>query len=76
MPGAMEFGPPGRGSNHMMPLFSRIPVPGSITLAPKGERRVWVSATTVPSRSATPRWLVQDARLASLLSPMARSRLA
>ena len=27
--GAIEFGRPGRGSNHMIPLFIRIPLPGS-----------------------------------------------
>ena len=29
LPGAIEFGRPGRGSNHITPLFIRIPVPGS-----------------------------------------------
>ena len=76
LPGAMELRPPGLGSNHMMPLFIRIPVCGSITLAPKGESRVWVSVTTVPSRSAAPRWLVQEARSASVPAPMPRRRSA
>ncbi len=29
LPGAIEFGRPGRGSNHMTPLFISIPVCGS-----------------------------------------------
>jgi hypothetical protein len=52
-PGAMELGRPGRGSNHMMPLFIMMPVEGSSILAPKRDNRVWVSETIMPSRSTT-----------------------
>ena len=34
-PDAMEFGCPGRGSNHIMPLFMSMPPCGSTTLEPK-----------------------------------------
>ena len=42
MPGAIEFGRPGRGSNHMMPLLIRMPVCGETTLLPNSESSVWV----------------------------------
>src|SRR5437899_12726497 len=37
--GASEFGVPGRGSNHMTPLFIRMPVAGRATLLPEPKRR-------------------------------------
>ena len=61
LPGAIEFGRPGRGSNHMMPLFHRMPVEGSMTLEPKIESNVCVSATTtLPCASATLKCVVQE----------------
>ncbi|GIT25549.1 MAG: hypothetical protein CM1200mP41_15930 [Gammaproteobacteria bacterium] len=36
-----EFGGPGRGSNHMIPLFINMPVSGNTTLDPKMESKVW-----------------------------------
>src|SRR5688572_31744484 len=78
-PGRIEFGLPGTGSNHIMPLFIRMPVEGDSTNEPKRDRRVWVQATTLPSLSATQKWLVQLGRVslsaASLfVAPMFLSR--
>ena len=53
LPGAIAFGRPGRGSNHIMPLFIRMPVDGSVTLAPKRDNRLLVSAAMLPSASIT-----------------------
>ncbi len=58
LPAASAFGPPGRGSNHIMPLFMVMPVPGSTTFEPKRESSVLVRATMLPSRSATERCVV------------------
>ena len=44
LPGASAFFASGRGSNHMMPLFSNMPVDGDVTLEPKMDNRVWVTA--------------------------------
>ena len=54
-PAASELARSGRGSNHMTPLLSRTPVLGDITLEPKTESNVLVSATKLPSPSATDR---------------------
>src|SRR6266853_645607 len=59
--GAREFGAPGRGSNHMTPLFIRMPVAGRTTLLPNTESSVCVSATMLPSRSIALRWVVLEA---------------
>ena len=64
LPAASAFGPPGLGSNHIMPLFIVIPVRGSTTLAPKRASSVLVSATMLPSRSTTERCVVCEAGLA------------
>ena len=40
LPGAIEFERPGLGSNHMPPLFIKMPVFGSTTLEPKRDSRV------------------------------------
>src|SRR5574338_246617 len=58
--GASVFGDSGRGSNHMMPLFIRMPVVGRTTFDPNTESSVWVSATMLPSRSITLRCVVVD----------------
>ena len=76
LPGAIELGRPGSGSNHMMPLFIRIPVSGNSKRDPKTDSSVWVSATTLPSRSVTFRWVVQAGILPSGLSPICNSRSA
>ncbi len=60
-PAAMLFGCPGRGSNHIMPLFMMIPACGSATRAPKRESSVFVSETMVPCLSTTLTWEVQPA---------------
>src|SRR5262249_36307982 len=71
-PGRIELGRPGTGSNHIMPLLSRMPVAGDSTNEPKRDSRVWVHAATLPSRSTTEKWLVQLGRVsvpaASLLA--------
>ncbi len=74
LPGASEFGRPGRGSNHMMPLLSRMPVGGETILLPNTDSRVWVRLTMVPARSTTARWVVQAGSRASCRSPMVASR--
>ena len=51
LPGPIEFGWPGRGSNHITPLFIRMPVSGSTTRLPIEESSVVVIATIVPSAS-------------------------
>ena len=40
LPGAIEFRRPGRGSNHIMPLFIKIPVPGTTTCEPNSDTAV------------------------------------
>ena len=55
LPGAIELGRPGRGSNHMTPLLSRMPVDGDTILLPNGDSRVWVRLTMVPARSTAHR---------------------
>src|SRR5688572_30127417 len=57
-PGAIQLGDPGRGSNHIMPLFIRMPEEGSTTLEPNTDSRVCVSATMLPCRSTTFRCVV------------------
>ncbi len=74
LPGAIEFGRPGRGSNHMMPLLSRIPVCGDTILLPNSESSVWVRLTIVPARSTTVRWVVQPGSRRSSTSPIVASR--
>ena len=59
LPGAIEFGVPGRGSNHIMPLFSSTPDCGSSTRLPIEDISVVVIATVVPSASHTVRCVVQ-----------------
>ena len=73
-PGRIEFGLPGTGSNHIMPLFIRMPVEGDSTNEPKRDSSVWVQATTLPSLSATQKWLVQLGRVSLSLAPMFLSR--
>jgi hypothetical protein len=68
-PGARVLGRPGRGSNHMMPLFIMMPDRGSSSLEPKRDSRVWVSATMLPSRSTTLRCEVQEALTVAAGSP-------
>src|SRR5476651_779926 len=59
LPGAIEFGLFGTGSNHSMPLFMVMPVLGSITDEPNSDIRVCVSATMLPSESAAQKCVVQ-----------------
>src|SRR5258707_1844813 len=49
--GASEFGAPGRGSNHITPLFIRMPVAGRTNLLPEHDSKVHVHAHMLPSRS-------------------------
>src|ERR1700753_1849386 len=56
---AIWLGLPGRGSNHIMPLFIRMPVLGSITRLPIDDSNVVVIDTRLPSRSTTVRCVVQ-----------------
>ena len=72
--GAIEFGRPGRGSNHMMPLFISTPVSGSSTLLPKTDSRVCVSDTKLPSASTTLRCVVSTGRDGIGTSPIVPSR--
>jgi hypothetical protein len=71
LPGAIAFGTPGRGSNHMMPLFMSSPVSGRMTREPNSDSRVCVSATMLPSPSTTQKCVVQ---LGVSRSPMVASR--
>ena len=71
LPGAIELGRSGSGSNHSMPLFMVMPVLGSITQEPNSDIRVWVSATMLPSESAAQKCVVQ---VLVGLSPMVLSR--
>src|SRR5689334_16802601 len=57
-PGAIELCVPGRGSNQVVPQFSRIPVPGTTRALPKTSPRVDVSETRLRSRSTTEMWVV------------------
>ena len=74
LPGAIELGRPGRGSNHMTPLLSRMPVDGDTTLLPNGDSRVWVRLTIVPARSTAHRCVVQAGSRRSSTSPMVARR--
>ena len=76
LPGASEFGWPGRGSNHMTPLLSSTPEPGRTTLLPMLESRVVVIATIVPSASQTVRWVVQLSAAIGSASPRPARRSA
>ena len=49
LPPAMEFGWFGLGSNHITPLFIRMPDFGSTTRLPIDDKSVVVMATIVPS---------------------------
>ena len=53
LPGAIEFGRPGRGSNQYVPFVRTIPVPLIITADPNPPPSVAVSATHMRSRSTT-----------------------
>ena len=59
MPGASEFGAPGVGSNHMMPLFMVMPVEGVTNFEPKVESSVCVTAAMLPTLSTTAKCVVQ-----------------
>ena len=63
LPPATEFGRPGSGSNHIMPLLSSTPVPGVVTRLPQSERRVCVQETAMPSRSITLRCVVEPSAI-------------
>ena len=59
-PGAGEIRRPGRGSNHIIPLFRGYPSPGTAKADPKRPPRVPVSATAMPSASIALTWVVQS----------------
>src|SRR2546423_14033786 len=59
-PGATEFAFPGSGSNQIIPLLSRIPVPGTTTRDPNKETAVLVSDTMFRSLSTTEICVVQS----------------
>ena len=59
-PGAGEIRRPGRGSNHIMPLFRGYPSPGTAKADPKRPPSVPVSATAMPSASIAFTCVVQS----------------
>ena len=63
LPPATELGRPGSGSNHIMPLLSSTPVPGTVTRLPHSDSSVWVQETAMPSRSMTLRWVVEPSAI-------------
>ena len=80
--GATEFGRPGSGSNHMMPLFISNPVEGETTDEPKADSSVWVIEIMLPCRSTMAKCVVQDGAFgasipasATAVSPALASRL-
>src|SRR5213596_2663910 len=60
LPPAMEFALPGSGSNQIIPLLSRMPVPFTTTRDPQSETAVLVSETMLRCRSMAPTWVVQS----------------
>ena len=76
LPGAIELGWPGRGSNHITPLFISTPEPGSTTRLPIDDSRVVVIATTVPSASQALRCVVQVSAAAGSAAPRPAKRSA
>jgi hypothetical protein len=76
LPGAIEFGTPGRGSNHIMPLFSSTPDCGSSTRLPNEDISVVVIATVLPSASHVVRCVVQLSAASGSDSPRPASRSA
>ena len=76
LPGPIEFGCPGCGSNHITPLFIRMPVAGSTVRLPIEESSVVVIATIVPSASATVMCVVQLSAACGSASPSEESRCA
>src|SRR4051812_6634077 len=76
LPGAIEFGVPGRGSNHIMPLFSSTPDCGSSTRLPKEDISVVVIATQLPLASQTVRCVVQLSAASGSAEPRLASRSA
>src|SRR5689334_24448237 len=76
LPGAIEFGTPGRGSNHIMPLFSTTPDCGSSTRLPNDDISVVVIATVLPSASQVVRWVVQLSAEGGSVSPRPARRSA
>ena len=53
-PGVIEFGQPGTGSHHMIPLFIVTPVRGITTFEPNADMTVCVHVTILPSPSTAP----------------------
>jgi hypothetical protein len=76
LPGAIELGWPGRGSNHITPLFMRMPVFGNTTRLPIEESSVVVMATIFPSASHTEMCVVQLSAACGSASPSVESRRA
>ena len=79
LPGPSEFGLPGSGSNHMMPLLSSRPVDGDTTREPKIDSSVCVTEHMLPWRSTMLKCVVQDGACAAsampAASPMPASRV-
>ena len=76
LPGAIEFGWPGRGSNHITPLFISTPDSGSTTRLPMEDSSVVVIATIPPASSHTVRWVVQLSAAFGSASPSPARRSA
>src|ERR1700730_18192564 len=66
--GLIEFTRPGSGSNQVMPLFSRMPVPLATTADPNNSPSVDVHATMLRSASTTFTCVVQPSPPALLLA--------
>ena len=60
LPGPTEFAFPGSGSNQIMPLLSRMPVPGTTTREPHSDTAVFVSDTMLRCLSMTDRCVVHS----------------
>ena len=76
LPGPTLLGWPGRGSNHITPLFISTPLSGSTTRLPIDDSSVVVIATIVPSASHTVRCVVQLSAAFGSASPKPDRRSA
>src|SRR5215471_9035382 len=70
----IELTPPGTGSNQLMALFMRMPVPGRTMRAPNSDNNVCVSVTTLPLRSTIAMCVVDVGAPRSPASPMRSKR--
>src|SRR4051794_23192037 len=76
LPPPIELAWFGRGSNHITPLFIRMPDFGRTTRLPIDDSNVDVMATMVPSWSQTVRCVVQVSAACGSASPSPASRSA